>query len=74
LWIDQAQRLHVVDAVAQKVLVYDIAKDPPAFLFSFGEYGAEEGLFNYPNDICIDAGGRLYITDRANNRVQVWSY
>jgi hypothetical protein len=33
-----------------------------------------DGQFNYPNDIALDASGRLYIADRENNRIQVWSY
>ena len=40
----------------------------------FGDFGAGDGQFSYPNDIAIDASGRLYIADRENNRVQVWSY
>lgn len=74
LALDERQRLHVVDAVGQVVRVYDFASEEPAFLFTFGTMGSLKGQFNYPNDIAIDATGRLYITDRANDRVQVWSY
>ena len=72
--LDERQRLHVVDAVGQVVRVYDFAADEPTFLFTFGTMGSLKGQFHYPNDIAIDATGRLYITDRANDRVQVWSY
>ena len=74
LFIDSHDRLHIVDAVGQKVHVYDVSGPEPAFLYSFGEFGAGDGLFNYPNDIAMDASGRLYIADRENDRVQVWSY
>jgi len=63
-----------VDAVGQNVKVYDVSGREPIFLFSFGDFGMEDGLFNYPNDIAMDETGRLYIVDRENNRVQVWSF
>jgi DNA-binding beta-propeller fold protein YncE len=74
LWIDKRDRLYVVDAVGQDVKVYDVSQAEPAFLFAFGDFGQEDGLFNYPNDIAMDGSGRLYIVDRENNRIQVWSY
>jgi len=72
--IDQQDRLFVVDAVDQNVKVYDVSGSEPVFLYSFGDFGIEDGLFNYPNDIAIDTTGRLYIVDRENDRVQVWSF
>ena len=72
--IDNKDRLHVVDAVGQNVKVYDVSGVEPNYLFSFGEFGMDDGQFNYPNDIALDLFGRLYIADRENNRIQVWSY
>lgn len=74
LFIDQRDRLHVVDAVGQNIKVYDVSRPEPTFLYAFGDLGVEAGLFNFPNDIVLDDSGRLYIADRENNRVQVWSY
>ncbi len=74
LALDARQRLHVVDAVGQVVRVYDFSEAQPEFLFTFGTAGTLSGQFHYPNDIAIASDGRLYITDRANDRVQVWSY
>ena len=73
-FIDGRDRLYVVDAVGQTVRVYDVSKDTPEFLFTFGDFGVDDGMFNYPNDIFVDDTGRIYIADRENNRVQVWSY
>ncbi|MEN8173255.1 MAG: hypothetical protein ABFS03_10295, partial [Chloroflexota bacterium] len=73
-WINSKDHLHIADAVGQHITVFDISGDEPEFLFSFGDQGYEDGLFNYPNDIAIDNNGFLYIADRENNRVQVWSY
>ena len=72
--IDSHDRLHVADAVGQSVKVYDVSKSEPAFLFSFGEWGQGNGQFNCPNDVGLDGSGRLYVVDRENDRVQVWSY
>jgi DNA-binding beta-propeller fold protein YncE len=72
--IDARDRLHVVDAVGQAVRVYDVSEHEPSFLFAFGNWGLDDGQFDYPNDIALDATGRLYIADRENNRIQVWSY
>ncbi|MFQ5854383.1 MAG: SMP-30/gluconolactonase/LRE family protein [Anaerolineae bacterium] len=69
-----ADRLYVVDAVGQGVNVYDISGEVVRELFIFGDFGIEDGRFNFPNDIAVDETGRLYIADRVNNRVQVWSY
>jgi len=33
-----------------------------------------DGEFNFPNGLALDSTGRLYVTDRENNRVQVWGY
>ncbi len=74
IFIDQRDRLFVIDAVGQNVKVYDVSGSEPGFLYAFGDWGIDDGLFNYPNDIVVDESGRLYVIDRENNRVQVWSY
>jgi tripartite motif-containing protein 71 len=73
-WLDNKDRLHIVDAVGHTVRVYNVSGTTPVFLYTFGDLGSEDGLFNYPNDICMDGSGYLFIVDRENNRVQVWSY
>ena len=43
--------------------------------YSYGcDQPESDGQFNYPADIILDANGRMYIADRENNRIQVWSY
>jgi DNA-binding beta-propeller fold protein YncE len=69
--LDSQQRLYVADALAHVIAVYD---SKGRVLTQFGERGFGPGQFNYPNDIAIDAGGRIYITDRENNQVQVWGW
>ena len=69
MWMDNKDHLHVTDAVGQSIRVFDVSGGTPVFLFNFGEFGISEGELNYPTDISMDSGGRLYIADRENNRV-----
>lgn len=66
--------LHVADAVGSLIRVYDVSGAEPALAFEIGSFGVAERQFNYPVDVYIDGTGRLYVADRANNRIQVWSY
>lgn len=40
---------------------------------SWGTPGNKEGEFHLPHSIAIDAGGKLYIADRSNQRIQIFS-
>jgi DNA-binding beta-propeller fold protein YncE len=71
LAFDAKQRLYVVDALAHDVQVY--AADGKK-MTQFGTRGFGPGQFNFPNDVAIDQQGRIYITDRENNQVQVWGW
>lgn len=74
LYIDHRQRLYVVDVSAHKVKVYGLEGEMPEFLFAFGDLGTGDQNFQYPTDIAVDQNGRIYIADRENNRVQIWTY
>jgi sugar lactone lactonase YvrE len=56
------------------IKVYDVSGDAPAFLRAFGSYGLGNGQFRFPNGIALDGSSRIYVTDRENGRVQIWSY
>ena len=71
--VDDEGRLFVVDTSAHIVKVYDVSGDRPEFVYDIGEAGTQEGRFRFPNGIAIE-GNRVYVTDRENGRVQVWSY
>ncbi len=73
-YMDSKDRLFVADATAHNVKVYNASGDRPVFLYSFGEHGPYDGQFNYPNDVVMSSDGKLYIADRANDRIAVWSY
>jgi sugar lactone lactonase YvrE len=75
--IDDEARLYVVDAINQQVQIYDLrglSSAGPKYLATIGAEGIGDGQFEFPNGIAADSRGRVYITDRVNNRVQIWSY
>lgn len=75
--VDGQGRLYVVDTSGQAVFVYGLLKPGEqrlGYLGDFGGEGVSDGTFAYPNGIAADGRGRLYVTDSANDRVQVWSY
>lgn len=75
--IDDSDRLYVVDTSNHAVKLYRLgaAKSPsPKYIGSFGAEGQLDGTFEYPNGVATDSRARVYVTDRENNRVQVWSY
>jgi DNA-binding beta-propeller fold protein YncE len=74
MWMDSKDHLHVTDAVGSMIRVYDVSGTAPVFLYNFGLPGTDDGQFNFPIDICIDGTGRVYVADRDNDRVQIWSY
>jgi sugar lactone lactonase YvrE len=75
--LDGQGRVYVADSTGHTVFVYGRYQEGSSrleYLGSFGSQGSGDGAFAYPNGITVDARGRLYIADSANNRVQLWSY
>lgn len=74
--VDDADRLFVADTADHMVRVYaiDKSKPTPTYIGSFGGEGQLDGTFEYPNGVATDTRSHIYVTDRENNRVQVWGY
>jgi len=70
LAVDDNQ-LFAVDALAHVVDIYDLQGKR---LAQFGSNGFGPGQFSYPADVDLDARGRIFVTDRENNQVQVWGW
>lgn len=75
--IDDSGRLYVVDTANHIVQLYHVVTQKAARLTYIGAIGSEgrlDGNFEYPNGVAVDVRARVYVTDRENDRVQVWSY
>jgi DNA-binding beta-propeller fold protein YncE len=75
--LDGQGRVYVADASGQQVMVFSAVGSQPGnleALGSFGSQGVQNGQFEFPNGVSTDTRGRVYVTDSANDRVQVWSY
>jgi DNA-binding beta-propeller fold protein YncE len=74
--VDDTGKLLVVDTADHMIRTYstDKSKLTPTYIGSFGTEGQLDGAFEYPNGVATDKRAHVYITDRENNRVQVWGY
>jgi sugar lactone lactonase YvrE len=43
------------------------------FIKTFGEWGLEDGQFRSPHSLSFDSRGRLFVADRGNNRIQIFT-
>jgi DNA-binding beta-propeller fold protein YncE len=72
---DALKRVYVVSTgstatQSHKVTVFDAATGN--LLFEFGGRGVEDGKLNFPTNIAVDAGGKVYVMDSFNFRVQIF--
>jgi DNA-binding beta-propeller fold protein YncE len=69
------ERVYVVDTVNHLVSAYTVA-DPAQgarFIGTMGQEGIGEGAFEFPNGAATDDRDRVYVADRLNRRIQMWS-
>lgn len=71
LALDSSNRVYVVDPAAHTIDLYSLKGD---HLTAFGGNGVSAGQFNFPQDVAVDAQGRIFVSDRDNNQVQVWGF
>jgi len=77
LFITEKGYLYVVDQNNNRVQKFDKYGN---FLMQFGKIGNQDGQFNKPKDIVVtgyrmqDTGYRIYVADRNNNRIQIFTY
>lgn len=69
--LGNAQRLVMSDTLAHFMTVY--AKNGQE-LVAFGERGQGPAQFLYPNGLDVGPDLKIFITDRLNDRVQVWGW
>ena len=61
-------RIYVADFSAHAVVVLD--RETGKTVRTIGERGEEEGKFNRPSHVTVDADGNLYVNDSFNYRIQ----
>ena len=70
LVLSQSELLFVCDCGNHRIQVFRNEQ----FSYTFGQYGKEPGYFNNPRDLTLNSNeDQLFITDRENNRVQVFT-
>ena len=69
--IDPQQRLYVVDPFAHAIDIYELGGSR---ITGFGGPGLDLGRFRFPSDIALDERGRIFVSDRENNQIQVWGW
>jgi DNA-binding beta-propeller fold protein YncE len=80
--IDGDGRLLIADTSRGAVQVYKLidsfeegsSEAPLKYLGSFNGDAGTGIAFQFPNGLALDGDGKVWVTDRANGRVQVWSY
>ncbi len=64
-----AAELYVADAASGRIAVYDAQG---ALVRSWGREGSQDGEFNHPTHLALDASGTLLVTDALNFRIQAF--
>lgn len=67
---DRRGRIYVVDRNGSRIVI--IGQDG-AFLGVQSGFGWEEGLLNYPSQMCINNKDEVFIADTNNNRIQIFT-
>ena len=65
------KRVYVADAGKHQVLSYSSEDGKP--LRTIGKRGSENGEFNFPTNLTVDARGQLYVADTLNFRIQIFN-
>jgi len=70
LSIDKKTNLvYIMDYLRHTLSIYNIEGK---FITEYGGFGYKPKWFNYPNGICLNENGRLFVADTFNKRVQVF--
>lgn len=68
--VDKTGKVYVTDTGNKRVAVFNSDGTPVA---SFGSLGMENGQFDEPVGLALDADNNVYVADTWNQRVQVFT-
>lgn len=71
--VDEMETIYIVDHNLQQVIRWFKGAKSGQILFGGRGYGYQPNQFAHPIDIDFDVEGNLYITDRDNHRIQMFS-
>ena len=61
----------IVSLVYSTIVPFVSAETAPSYIRQWGSEGLQTtGLFSFPQDMAVDSGGNVYITDYGNRRIQ----
>ncbi len=63
-------KVYMSDPERKRVTIIDVKTDRLSY---FGNEGSDPGMFGAPSGIAIGPDGRIYVVDRVNNNVQVFT-
>jgi DNA-binding beta-propeller fold protein YncE len=66
---DKHNHLYVADSIVHGIWIFDGDGRP---LGMIGQRGTEQGTFNFPTHVAVDAEGTVYVTDALNFRLQLF--
>ena len=71
LEVDKTDKVFMVDSAKNpRIQVFDTEGN---FITQFGKYGVGNGEFHKPEHVTVDKDGNVYVVDRGNHRIQVFS-
>ena len=69
-------RVYVADTGNHRIQIFeydgDAAGGTVTYLDEFGRYGDDDGEFNSPEDVFVDAFGLVWVADTGNHRIQIF--
>ncbi|MOA59600.1 NHL repeat protein [compost metagenome] len=68
--VDRFGYFFIADTLNHRIQVFD---PDGKFLVTFGKKGVGPGEFNGPEGLVMGPDDRLYVTDRGNGRVQIFT-
>lgn len=69
--VSSSRNIYVSDGYGNdRIVMFD---PQGRFIHSWGGKGREPGRFDLPHSLCFDSKGTLYVSDRSNSRVQLFT-